>query len=195
MLDPTQIYQFLDGTSMATPHVVGAVAFAAMNFPGETVAQRIQRVLGGVDVVPGLAGKVRTGGRLNLLRTVDTDGNGLPDWWEQMYFDVLTGTDPTADADLDGASNLAEWLAGTNPTNATSCLWLSAPKAAATNGFVLYWPSVAGKVYELQRATDLATGFNTVVRSNIVATPPTNSEMDAAILPGNARYYRVRLAP
>src|SRR4029079_6736971 len=35
-VDPVTAYTFLDGTSMATPHVVGAVAFAAMNFPDET---------------------------------------------------------------------------------------------------------------------------------------------------------------
>ena len=68
--DPTQIYQLLDGTSMATPHVAGAVAFAALNYPAETVAQRIQRVLGSVDAVAGLQAKVRTGGRLNLSRLI-----------------------------------------------------------------------------------------------------------------------------
>src|ERR1035437_3543585 len=50
----------------------------------------------------------------------DTDANGLPDWWELKYFNVLTGTNPNADADLDGASNLFEHLTGTNPTNAIS---------------------------------------------------------------------------
>src|ERR1035437_10557530 len=50
----------------------------------------------------------------------DTDANGLPDWWELKYFNVLTGTNPNADADLDGASNLFEYLTGTNPTNAIS---------------------------------------------------------------------------
>ncbi|MGD0651289.1 MAG: S8 family serine peptidase, partial [Verrucomicrobiia bacterium] len=68
--DPTQVYQYLDGTSMATPHVAGAVAFAAMNYPAETVAQRIQRILGNVDAVAGLQTLVHTGGRLNLRRTV-----------------------------------------------------------------------------------------------------------------------------
>ncbi|MGA2221273.1 MAG: S8 family serine peptidase [Verrucomicrobiia bacterium] len=68
--DPTQIYQYLDGTSMATPHVAGAVAFAAMNYPAETVAQRIQRILANVDAVAGLQTRVQTGGRLNLSRTV-----------------------------------------------------------------------------------------------------------------------------
>ena len=65
---------------MATPHVSGAVALSAMLFPTETVAQRIQCVLGNVDAVAGLRGKVVTGGCFNLLRMVDTDTNGLPDW-------------------------------------------------------------------------------------------------------------------
>jgi subtilisin family serine protease len=189
--DPSQIYQYLDGTSMATPHVSGAVAFAAMNFPSETVTQRIQRVLANVDVIPGLTGKVRTGGRLNLQRMVDTDANGLPDWWELQYFGHLTGTDPNADADHDGMSNLAEWLAGTNPTNASSCLQLIAIPSNNPNVFVVSWPSVAGKYYRLERATNLLTGFNSVVQTNIAATAPTNTVTDPAILPGNTRLYRV----
>ena len=189
--DPSQIYQYLDGTSMATPHVSGAVAFAAMNFPSETVTQRIQLVLAYVDVIPGLTGKVRTGGRLNLQRMVDTDANGLPDWWELQYFGHLTGTDPNADADHDGMSNLAEWLAGTNPTNASSCLQLIAIPSNNPNVFVVSWPSVAGKYYRLERATNLLTGFNSVVQTNIAATAPTNTVTDPAILPGNTRLYRV----
>jgi subtilisin family serine protease len=189
------MYQYLDGTSMATPHVSGAVAFAAMNFPSETVTQRIQRVLANVDVVPGLQGKVHTGGRLNLQRMVDTDANGLPDWWELQYFGHLTGTDPNADPDHDGMSNLAEWLAGTNPTNASSCLRLIALTANKTNAFVVSWPSVAGKYYRLERATNLLTGFNSVVQTNIAATAPTNIEADTAVLPGRTRFYRVGVEP
>jgi subtilisin family serine protease len=190
--DPSQIYQYLDGTSMATPHVSGAVAFAAMNFPSETVTQRIQRVLANVDVISGLNGKVRTGGRLNLQRTVDTDNNGLPDWWELQYFGHLTGTDPNADPDHDGMSNLEEWLAGTNPTNASSCLRLIAlPANKNTNAFVVRWPSVAGKYYWLERSTNLLTGFNSVVLTNIAATAPTNTATDTAVLPGKTRFYRV----
>src|SRR5207253_263329 len=110
---------------------------------------------------------------LNLRRIVDTDQNDLPDWWEQNYFGHLTGTDPNADADHDGLSNLSEWLAGTNPTNAASVLRLTVAKT--NNGVVLRWPSVAGKTYRLERATDLLVGFDDVVRANITSTPPTNS--------------------
>jgi subtilisin family serine protease len=189
--DPSQVYQYLDGTSMAAPHVSGAVAFAAMNFPSETVTQRIQRVLANVDALPGLKTKVRTGGRLNLQRIVDTDTNGLPDWWELQYFGHLTGTDPKADPDHDGMSNLQEWLAGTNPTNASSCLRLIAIPTNNPNAFVVRWPSVAGKYYWLERSTNLLTGFNSVVQTNIAATAPTNTATDTAILPGKVRFYRV----
>ncbi len=185
------LYEYLDGTSMATPHVAGAVAFAAMNFPSETVTQRVQRILASVDVVPGLQGLVHTGGRLNLQRMVDADGNGLPDWWELQYFGHLTGTDPNADPDHDGMNNLAEWIAGTNPTNAASVLRLTLVSATNVSGAVVNWSSVAGKNYWLERSTNLATGFNTVVATNLAATAPTNTLSDTAILPGNTRFYRV----
>lgn len=185
------LYQYLDGTSMATPHVSGAVAFAAMNFPGETVTQRVQRILANLDVVSGLTGKVRTGGRLNLQRTVDTDGNGLPDWWELEYFGHLTGTDPNADPDGDGMSNLAEWIAGTNPTNAASCLRMTSVSATNHSAIPVSWLSVAGKNYWLERTTNLATGFSTVIATNVTATAPTNTITDTTAPAGNQGFYRV----
>jgi subtilisin family serine protease len=189
------LYEYLDGTSMSTPHVSGAVAFAAMNFPGETVIQRVQRILANADVIPGLQTRVHNGRRLNLQRTVDTDANGLPDWWELQYFGHLTGTDPKADPDQDSLGNLGEWLAGTNPTNAASGLELRVLPASDPNGIVLLWPSVAGKMYWIDRATNLQTGFNSNVATNIIATPPTNTVIDTANLPGNARFYRIGVEP
>lgn len=50
-------YQFLDGTSMACPHVAGAVAFAALNFPAESLSQRIDRINNNVTLVLRWPGK------------------------------------------------------------------------------------------------------------------------------------------
>ncbi len=145
------VYQYMAGTSMATPHVVGAVAFAAMNFPQETVAQRISRILDHADAVTGLAGKVRTGGRLNLQRIVDADGNGLPDWWEELYFG-RTGVDPNGDADQDGLSNLQEFVADTNPTDASSALRL-AIGPGLNLGEMLSWNDSTNTIQYLQRTS------------------------------------------
>ncbi|MFZ1074729.1 MAG: hypothetical protein WAO21_15005, partial [Verrucomicrobiia bacterium] len=56
---------------------------------------------------------------------------------------------------------------------------------------VVRWPSVAGKYYWLERSTNLLTGFNSVVQTNIAATAPTNAATDTAVLPGKTRFYRV----
>ena len=194
-LDPAMIYQFLDGTSMATPHVSGAVAFAALNFPTDSVPQRIQRVLNNVTKVPGLAGKTVTGGRLNLARLVDTDTNGLPDWWGLQYFGHLTGTDPNADPDHDGASNLAEFLAGTNPTNASSVLRLAAAPTAVRNGNPLQWPSVAGRYYRILSGTNLAGGVGAIVQTNIAATPRVNFLTNNPSGSAKTMFYRLELEP
>jgi subtilisin family serine protease len=76
----TPVYAAFNGTSMATPHVSGAVALAAMAFPGESVAARKARILAGVDAVPALSGYVATGGRLNLAKVVDGGTDNLLRW-------------------------------------------------------------------------------------------------------------------
>lgn len=46
----------------------------------------------------------------------DTDGDGLPDWWEKKYkLDPKSIIDATMDGDGDGYSNLEEYTRGTNP--------------------------------------------------------------------------------
>ena len=193
----TYDYQFLDGTSMATPHVTGAVAFAAMNFPDETVAQRIQRILTHTDAKAGLQGKVATGGRLNLQRIVDTDANGLPDWWEKLYLGSLTGTDPSADADHDGMTNLQEFLAGTSPANAQDRLHISSlVKANAGGGFTVTWSAVEGKTYKVQYVATLGGIWQADLPSSQLTAVPGQTSLsytDTTASSATARFYRVVL--
>jgi hypothetical protein len=44
----------------------------------------------------------------------DTDGDGLPDWWELLYFGNLN-QDPSGDGDGDGLTNQQEYRQGRNP--------------------------------------------------------------------------------
>ena len=158
-VDSTLIYQFLDGTSMATPHVAAAVAFAALNFPSESMSQRISRILTHVTPVAALAGKMTTGGRLNLLNMVDTDSDGLPDWWETENFGNLAQT-ATGDPDGDGFTNLAEFLSGTSPTSAGSHLAFSSAAPghnASASDFILSFPSVEDTSYQVEWSNNLST--------------------------------------
>ncbi len=46
---------------------------------------------------------------------VDSDGDGMSDSFENLYFGSSTGGDPSDDPDQDGRPNLREFLQGTNP--------------------------------------------------------------------------------
>lgn len=59
-------YASYNGTSMATPHVSGAVALYASLNPGASAAQIKAAILGSATPTGSLAGKVATGGRLNV---------------------------------------------------------------------------------------------------------------------------------
>jgi subtilisin family serine protease len=56
------------GTSMACPHVSGAAALIWSKNPTWSFKQVKAALLSSVDVLPGLAGKVSTSGRLNVLK-------------------------------------------------------------------------------------------------------------------------------
>ncbi|MFM9058220.1 MAG: S8 family peptidase [Planctomycetaceae bacterium] len=60
-------YGSLSGTSFAAPQVTGTVALLAAARPNATAAQIRAAILGTVDKVPALAGKVATGGRVNAF--------------------------------------------------------------------------------------------------------------------------------
>lgn len=64
---PGNSYGLLSGTSMATPHVSGALALIFGRFPAINAASAKALLLHFVDLVPSLNGKVLTGGRLNAF--------------------------------------------------------------------------------------------------------------------------------
>lgn len=63
-------YAYADGTSFSAPQVAGAAGLVLAQHPGFSTAQLRSALLAGVDSLPGLSGKVATGGRLDLARAV-----------------------------------------------------------------------------------------------------------------------------
>jgi len=64
-------YGYLSGTSMATPHVTGAVALYAAENPDASAAEIRAALLSSAAATPSLDGKVATGGRLDIGTLMD----------------------------------------------------------------------------------------------------------------------------
>ncbi|HSP64005.1 MAG TPA: S8 family serine peptidase, partial [Pyrinomonadaceae bacterium] len=67
---PANTYGFLSGTSMATPHVVGAAALVCAANPNVNVNQLHALLAFNGDVIPGLQGTTLTGRRLNVFNSL-----------------------------------------------------------------------------------------------------------------------------
>ncbi len=87
--------------------------------------------------------------------TADTDGDGLPDQWEEDNDTNPFLADADEDPDADGMSNFEEFLAGTHPQSAGSQLRLDYfPTAPGTTTFRFL--AVAGRTYSVLYKNSLA---------------------------------------
>ncbi len=92
-----------------------------------------------------------TPGAANQQPNPDTDGDGIPDAWETA--NGLNPADPldaALDTDGDGQSNLAEYLAGTDPQSAASRLAASIVTTATPGEYAVRFTAVAGKTYTVR---------------------------------------------
>jgi subtilisin family serine protease len=71
-------YVTVSGTSYSAPMVAGAVALLYSAVPGASMSAVQSALLKGVDVKPSLQGKTSTGGRLNILRSLQQLGATVP---------------------------------------------------------------------------------------------------------------------
>ena len=93
--------------------------------------------------------------------SADTNGDGLPDSWQMLYFNSANSPDavPALDYDVDGLSNQDEYWAGTDPTVKASVLRITSFVASTLDpDFHLEFPSLLRRYYQIQRTSDLQVG-------------------------------------
>jgi len=122
---------------------------------------------------------------------VDSDTDGMPDDWEQQYFNSPTDASPTDDSDGDGRTNYAEFVDGTDPLDPNDHL---APTATEFDGttVTLTFRSVALKRYVLEYRDDVMSGSWTQIGNIRAADSNTLTVTDTPGAGVLHRYYRLR---
>ncbi len=128
---PGNVYDYSDGTSMASPHVAGLAALLKAQNPNYTWRKLKCRIMKGVDPLSSLNGKTITGGRINASKALTIsdcqpgtfyflrvliNGNGTVDGNVGVY-----NTNSTATLNAKPSSTFVGWdrdcsSCGNNPT-------------------------------------------------------------------------------
>lgn len=111
--------------------------------------------------------------------------------WLQGYGLPTDGTADFVDIDGDGMNNWQEWRAGTSPIDPSSFLQLFTP-APGTSGITVTWQSGSGRIYFLQRGTNLrGHPIFSSIQSNIVGQAGVTSFTDTTAAGRGPFFYRV----
>jgi hypothetical protein len=125
-------------------------------------------------------------------RTNSTYNDGIPDSWRLRWFGTVNNLLSVSNADADGAgfNNWYKYVAGLDPTDPKSKLTAGTDQSMAQSpqDSVIYWPSVAGKQYVIQRSSSLFPGTWSALSTN-TGTGGNMEIHDAS--GGNSRFYRV----
>ena len=126
----------------------------------------------------------------------DSNGNGLPDWWEAFYFGSPTSADPSADSSGTGMNNLQKYLAGLNPLDPNSRLAVSAV-FPVFGGWEIDFPAVSGKVYRIEYSSDLTLSNGWQILTNNISTNVNTTIQIIDFTATNTlnRFYRIGLNP
>ncbi len=135
--------------------------------------------------------------------TLDTDHDGLPDWWESRYFASSTNALPQTPAANQFSNEQCYWL-GLNPTDPSSTFRARASIQAGAGFPQISWSSVGGKRYAVEYAnspTLSAASFTqafAVTETNVAAgVESTETFVDDGTLTSGSpgmknRFYRVK---
>jgi beta-glucanase (GH16 family) len=116
----------------------------------------------GMDAPSGLGGPAfaldysTTNVVLRVIREIDSDTDGLPDFWEVEHFGSRQGGDAVTDTDQDGQPNQDEFVTDTVPTNEASFFEVSGGGVSGVD--VITWlasPSSTGRLYDVYWRTNL----------------------------------------
>lgn len=128
-----------------------------------------------------------------FVRDPDTDGDGMPDAWEQAHgLDASDPADATPDLDGDGFTNRQEYGAATDPRVQASVLRVTAASRSGSD-VLLHFTTAPSRAYQVERCEDLDGGAWTVLPQNLFGTGGVVAFVDPGGATAPSRFYRVRV--
>ncbi|MEY2410171.1 MAG: hypothetical protein QOF48_2841 [Verrucomicrobiota bacterium] len=127
-----------------------------------------------VSNVSSDTGKVVMADAVRFVYRADQDAppsGSVPDWWAWYYFG--SNTNALADSDSDGYANWMEYLAGTDPTHASSRLTFGLVPAEDGTVRASFAPFTRGRSYQLQQRMDAGSWLTL---TNIPVNLGTNAD-------------------
>lgn len=111
------------------------------------------------------AGNVSTNFTDTITMEYDQDFDGMPDFWELMFFGDVLSAVADDDFDTDGVSNLNEWLSGTDPKRAASIFKGTMTTVLPAAGYVAIWAwdSAVGTTYTITRKSSPSDTMGVVI--------------------------------
>jgi len=131
----------------------------------------------------------------NFVVLLDSDGDGMSGNFEQQYFGSAERGDPAGDNDGDGATNLEEYQAGTNPIDPQSVFRITQIRRDG-NDIVIVFRALASKRYRMEASANLTDGFPLVIATTSrIASDMTLEVSDPGAAAQPRRFYRVVVLP
>ncbi len=103
-------------------------------------------------------------GNLFVLDTggqwIDSDGDGIPNWWERLYTGHITNMVADGDSDEDGFTNLDEFIAKCNPDDPSSVFQVGGVESSDGVDvwhWVLTWHTAPDRRYSVFTHTNMGT--------------------------------------
>ena len=106
------------------------------------------------------------------IAPTDVDNDGIADDWEIANFGSIAVTDGSGDQDNDGFVDLYEYIAGTQPTNRSSCLRIDGAAVVNAGSYELTWPGVSGKTYDVLYKTNLSDSVWLTNATDVAGSEP-----------------------
>jgi len=141
-------------------------------------------------VITNVAGSITSLVATLTVSAADTDGDGMPDAWEMAHGLNPNANDAAFDADGDHMTNLAEFIAGTEPQDAQSYLKVD-EITASTGACLLRFNAVSNRTYSvLYRDTLVSGAWLKLADVPTHATNRVETVGDTNVI-GGARFYRL----